>query len=98
MTGRNITEFILELYNNPEMEFIYRTERYMISGYVDLSDNMYTLELWNVTRMLLFLSVPMFLVKNAWIVLRKAGHSMEKQSMRWRTRLPCCMGDLCRRK
>lgn len=50
MTGRNITEIILELYNNPEMEFIYRKERYMISGYVDSSDNMYTLELWNITK------------------------------------------------
>lgn len=50
MTGRNITEFILELYNNPEMEFIYHKERYMISGYVDSSDNMYTLELWNITK------------------------------------------------
>ena len=32
MTGRTISEFITELYNNPEMEFIYHDNRYMISG------------------------------------------------------------------
>ena len=36
MTGRTISEFITELYNNPEMEFIYHDNRYMISGYVEL--------------------------------------------------------------
>ena len=49
MTGRSISEFITELYNNPEMEFIYHKQRYMISGYVDSSDDIYTLELWNIS-------------------------------------------------
>lgn len=49
MTGRTISEFITELYNNPEMEFIYHDNRYMISGYVGVSDEIYTLELWNIT-------------------------------------------------
>ncbi len=49
MTGRTISEFITELYNNPEMEFIYHYNRYMISGYVGSSDEIYTLELWNIT-------------------------------------------------
>ena len=49
MKGRNIGEFISELYNNPEMEFVYRDKRYIISGYVDSSDKIYTLELWNIT-------------------------------------------------
>ena len=35
MTGRTISEFITELYNNPEMEFIYHDNRYMISEYVE---------------------------------------------------------------
>ncbi len=55
MTGRSISEFITELYNNPEMEFIYHDHRYMISGYVNSSDDMYTLELWNInTNRLVF--------------------------------------------
>ena len=49
MTGRSISEFITELYNNPEMEFIYHKQLYMISGYVDSSDDIYTLELWNIS-------------------------------------------------
>ena len=49
MTGRSISEFITELYNNPEMKFIYHDQRYMISGYVDSSDDIYTLELWNIS-------------------------------------------------
>ena len=49
MTGRTISEFITELYNNPEMEFIYRNRRYMISGYIDSHNETYTLELWNIT-------------------------------------------------
>ena len=49
MTGRTISEFITELYNNPEMEFIYHDNRYMISGYVGASEEIYTLELWNIT-------------------------------------------------
>ena len=49
MTGRSISEFITELYNNPEIEFIYHDQRYMISGYVDSSDDIYTLELWNIS-------------------------------------------------
>lgn len=55
MTGRTISEFITELYNNPEMEFIYHDNRYMISGYVGSSDEIYTLELWNIaTNTLIF--------------------------------------------
>lgn len=49
MTGRTISEFITELYNNPEMEFIYHSNRYMISGYISPSGGIYTLELWNIT-------------------------------------------------
>ena len=49
MTGRTISEFITELYNNSEMEFIYNSNRYMISGYVSPSGDKYTLELWNIT-------------------------------------------------
>ena len=49
MTGRTISEFITELYNNPEMEFIYHSNRYMISGYVSPSGDIYTLELWNIS-------------------------------------------------
>lgn len=48
MKGRSISEFITELYNNPEMEFIYQDQRYMISGYVNSSDDIYTLELCNI--------------------------------------------------
>lgn len=50
MTGRTIREFVTELYNNPEMEFIYHSNRYMISGYVSPSGDIYTLELWNITK------------------------------------------------
>ena len=49
MTVRTISQFITELYNNLQMEFIYHDNRYMISGYVGASDEIYTLELWNIT-------------------------------------------------
>lgn len=48
MVGKSISEFIDELYSNPEMEFVYKNERYMISGY--LTDNLYTLEMCNITN------------------------------------------------
>jgi hypothetical protein len=44
MTGRTISEFITELYNNPEMEFIYHNHLYIISRYVNSTDYVYTLE------------------------------------------------------
>lgn len=50
MIGRTIGEFIDELYNNPEMEFVYRDEHYMISGYIEPPDKNYTLELYNITK------------------------------------------------
>ena len=34
MTGKTFTEFMDDLAYNPEMEFMFRGERYMISGYL----------------------------------------------------------------
>ena len=42
MTGKTFTEFMDDLAYNPEMEFMFRGERYMISGY--LTRDQYTLE------------------------------------------------------
>ena len=46
MIGKSFQFFIDELYYNPEIEFFYRGERYMISGYVE--ENQYTLEVTNI--------------------------------------------------
>ena len=46
MIGKSFQSFIDELYYNPEIEFFYRGERYMISGYVE--ENQYTLEVTNI--------------------------------------------------
>lgn len=53
MTGKTFTEFMDDLAYNPEMEFMFRGERYMISGY--LTRDQYTLELCNIdTDLMLF--------------------------------------------
>lgn len=50
MTGKTFTEFMDDLAYNPEMEFMFRGERYMISGYLtgDQYGDQYTLELCNI--------------------------------------------------
>jgi hypothetical protein len=50
MNGKTSSDFTTELYNNPEMEFVYNEEHYMLSGYVESDDKLYTLELWNITQ------------------------------------------------
>lgn len=46
MTGKSFQDFMDELYYNPEMEFLYCGERYMLSGYV--TKNQYTIEVTNI--------------------------------------------------
>lgn len=48
MNGKPISDFISDLYYNPEMEFLYKNMRYIISGYIE-SDK-YTLELYNISQ------------------------------------------------
>ena len=50
MKGKTIRDFIAELYNNPEMEFYYDDEHYMVAGYVDVEGKTYTLDLWNISK------------------------------------------------
>lgn len=57
MTGKTVSEFITELYNNPEMEFLFRDKRYMLSGYIDSKDESYTLELWLIEENKMLFSV-----------------------------------------
>lgn len=47
MTGKSIQDFIKDLYYNPETEFSYRQERYIISGYINSDNTLYTLEIWS---------------------------------------------------
>lgn len=35
MKGKNVSEFMDELYVNPEMELVYHSAKYLISGFVD---------------------------------------------------------------
>lgn len=59
MTGKTFTEFMDDLAYNPEMEFTFRGERYMISGY--LTRDQYTLELCNIdTDSMLFTMTSAF--------------------------------------
>lgn len=59
MTGKTFTEFMDDLAYNPEMEFMFRGERYMISGY--LTRDQYTLELCNIdTDSMLFTMTSAF--------------------------------------
>ena len=46
MTGKSFQDFLDELYYNPEMEFLYCGDRYMLSGYV--TKNQYTIEVTNI--------------------------------------------------
>ena len=50
MIGKKLSEFITELYNNPEIKFIYCDERYIISGFVDSTEEFYTLELSSISH------------------------------------------------
>ena len=46
MIGTKLSEFVDELYYNPEIEFIYDGKRYMISGY--MVEDCYVLEMCNI--------------------------------------------------
>lgn len=48
MNGKSISDFISDLYYNPEIEFVYQNMRYMVSGYME--NNEYTLELFNISQ------------------------------------------------
>lgn len=48
MKGKPIGDFISELYYNAEIEFLYKDERYMISGYIE--NCKYTLEVFCITQ------------------------------------------------
>lgn len=48
MNGKSISDFISDLYYNPEIEFIYNAMRYIVSGYME--NNEYTLELYNISQ------------------------------------------------
>lgn len=48
MKGKEIGNFISELYYNAEIEFVYIDERYMISGYI--KDDKYELEVCCISR------------------------------------------------
>ena len=48
MNGKSIRSFISELYYNPEIEFEYKKNRYIISGYINSDQINYTLELCKI--------------------------------------------------
>ena len=48
MNGKAISDFISDLYYNPETEFVYQNIRYIILGYID--SNKYTLELYDISQ------------------------------------------------
>lgn len=48
MNGKSISNFISDLYYNPETEFMYQNMRYIVSGYI--KSNKYTLELYNISQ------------------------------------------------
>lgn len=50
MQGKTVDAFVRELYDNPEIEFVFHKNRYMLSGWVDGDNKSYTLELWNMTK------------------------------------------------
>jgi hypothetical protein len=50
MKGNTLNEFIDDMYHNPEKEISYCGERYMITGYVDESCELYTLEVYTIEK------------------------------------------------
>lgn len=49
MVGKSIAAFMQSLYDNPEIEFVFREKQYIISGWIETADTIYTLELWNIS-------------------------------------------------
>ncbi len=45
MMGKSLNEFIGDLYYNAEMEFTYKGQKYIITGYI--SDEDYAIEMFN---------------------------------------------------
>ena len=50
MLGNNLNEFMDDMYHNPEKEISYCGKRYMITGYVDESCELYTLEVYTIEK------------------------------------------------
>ena len=50
MKGKTCKDFITALYSNPEIEFAFRSDRYLLSGCINSSNTIYRLELWNITK------------------------------------------------
>ena len=50
MLGNDLNEFIDDMYHNPEKEIVYCGKRYMISGYVDETCELYTLEVYTIEK------------------------------------------------
>jgi hypothetical protein len=46
MNGKSLQAFIEGLYYNPEIELVYNSKRYFISGYVNDDGTLYTLEVF----------------------------------------------------
>lgn len=49
MIGKPITAFMQSLYDNPEIEFVFRGKKYIVSGWIETANTIYTLELWNIS-------------------------------------------------
>lgn len=50
MLGNSLNEFMNDIYHNPEKEISYCGKRYMITGYVDQTDGLYTLEVYTIEK------------------------------------------------
>lgn len=48
MKGNTLNEFINDLYYNPEKEILFHNKRYMLSGFVDATGEIYTLEVYTI--------------------------------------------------
>ena len=50
MLGNDLNEFIDDMYHNPEKEISYCGKRYMVTGYVDETCELYTLEVYTIEK------------------------------------------------
>ena len=50
MKGNTLNEFMDDMYHNPEKEISYCGKRYMVTGYVDETCELYTLEVYTIEK------------------------------------------------
>ncbi len=50
MKGNTLNIFIDDLYHNPEKEILYNNQQYIISGFVDRTGELYTLEVYTIGK------------------------------------------------